>query len=568
MKFNKIFLGLGVMGFALASCSDDVEYTPAEPVNTPPVYFSMNDEPQIDLEEDATYFTMKVYRQNASAAGTGNITVKLSADDGTDPSSIFTIGQVVVMDADDLDGNVVKLSDILDENDQATGKVNAFIPADDSQQFVAGTDGKSSADVTVNFPAGSGEYDIAVYFGNVGNLVQLLNYNFDAVAAGEASPYYITSVNYDVSYTPWETIDEGPVMLRDYTILAPSTAGREIEFEVTCQKHPIKKDFFRLIRPYADCGYGDYVLNMNDPNYLYINAANASEVFFSDKTGNYQKIYDTGIELYNGVDGTIKIACNYCYNKLEENLEWEGLTIPFANLSGAGEYENGRISFGSNLTVLLPGIEGYWSSKSWTLVFPWASSEWEEIGIGEYTDGFITQFYSNTSSIKVYPTPYPVTVERHLEEPGLYRMVAPYAFGVWPSEFATPWDMTFNVVINCEDPDFVIVEHQTAFEDSDGAVDIMNAAFAFMNYLETPSTKDQIIADGENDIFDEETGTITIAHPFIYDGTNFIYLPEQTRKWNTPAKLVLPTEEEEAGDADKAPRAGDVRKIDFSTARR
>ncbi len=578
MKFNKIFLGLGVMGFALASCSDEVEYAPAAPVNTPPVYFSMNDETQVDLEEDATYFTMKVYRQDASAAGTGKLTLNLSADNGTDASGLFTIGQIVVKETADIAADDVNLGDITDASGQPTGKANVFVPA--AGQFsLMNAEGVSSADVDVNFPAGVAENDLAFYFGGVGNLKQMLNYNFDAVVAGESSPYFITSVNYDVAFTPWETIEEGPVMLRDYAILSPSTAGREIEFEVKCQKHPIKTDFFRLIRPYADCGLGTYILDVNDPNYLYINAANPSEVFFSDKNGKYKTIYDTGIEFYDGVEGSIRLGCNYCFNKLEEDLDWEGYVIPYTDLTGAGEYVNGRISFGSSLIILLPGIDFAWSSKGWTLVFPWASSEWEEIGIGEYTDGFLTQYFLNNKTITVYPTPYPVTVERHLEQPGLYRMIAPYAYGVWPSDLAVPWNVTYNVVFNCEDPNFVLVDDQIAFEDEEGTVSVLNEGFALTNYFgpqggNRPYTKDEVIEMEYNDTFDEATGTILIKNPMIYqtdtkgNSGDFVFLTEETKKWNTPAKLVLPTEEEEGGEAEKAPKAGDVRKIDYSKALR
>ena len=97
MKFNKIFLGLGVMGLALTACSDDVEYTPAEAVNTPPVYFSDNDESNVDLEEDASYFTIKAYRQNTSGESDGTVDVTLSAADGTNATSLFTIGTVATL---------------------------------------------------------------------------------------------------------------------------------------------------------------------------------------------------------------------------------------------------------------------------------------------------------------------------------------------------------------------------------------------------------------------------------------------------------------------------------------
>lgn len=557
MKFNKIFLGLGVAGFALTSCSDDVEYTPADPVNTPPVYFSMDDESQVDLEEDAVYFPIKVYRQNTSDNTPGHLTMTLSAEDGSSVADLFTIGKIVVKDAVDEAAGEKKISDILDEENQPTGDMEVFVP---TSEFTGTSNTNLTADVTVEFPEGQGEYDIVVYFGGVSNLTQMLNYDFGVVAAGEASPYFITKVDYDVAFTPWETIEEGPVVLRDYTILAPSVNSREIEFEVNCQKHPIKKDFFRLIRPYADCGYGTYVLDMNDPNYLYINAGNPTEVFFSDKRGNCQLMYDTGIELYTGVDGTIKIGCNYSYNNLKQDLDWEGYVIPYDQLAGGGTYANGRISFGSNLCVLLPGVDSVWPSKGWTLIFPWAPSEWESIGLGLYTDGFVAERYRYDALT------YEVEVEEHVENPGIYRLVGPYAYGVWPSDLAVPWNVQYNLVINCEDPNFVTIEPQTIFEDESTVIEAVNADYAYQFMLSTPLSKEEIIEEGLNDKM--EDGVITIAHPILGINDKYETWFENTR-FKTPAKLVLPTKEtpEEAAAKIAVLKKGNLQ-VDYSTVRK
>ena len=150
MKFNKIFLGLGVAGFALTSCSEDVEYTPADPVNTPPVYFSMDDESQVDLEEDAVYFPIKVYRQNTSD-NSGHVSLALSADDGSSVAGLFTIGKIVVKDQVDDAAGEVKIADVLDEEKQPTGEMQVFVP---TAEFTGDNNASLSADVAVDFPEG------------------------------------------------------------------------------------------------------------------------------------------------------------------------------------------------------------------------------------------------------------------------------------------------------------------------------------------------------------------------------------------------------------------------------
>lgn len=545
MKFNKLYLTLGVAGLALVSCSEDLEYTPAPAVDTPPVYFSMTDESLIDLEEDSKMFTIPVYRQNTAAAGTASVKVALSTSDGTNANNLFKLGVLETVAAD----QALTEGQELVSTDEASETKVIFNPSG------AGFGADGNADMTVNFAAGSGETDIVAWFGSVSNLTQMVNYYFKVSTPGESSPYYITNVDYSVSFTPWENITEGPVILKDFAFLAPSTAGREIQFEVNCQKHPIRKDFFRLIRPYENCGYGTYVLPLTDPNYLYLNAANPSEVYFSDKDGGYQLMYDTGVDFFQmseGVSaGTVRLGCKYCYNKTETDLVLGGNTIyTYDELTGAGSYNKGRISFGTSLLVMLSEFtEGAWSSKSWTLEFPWAPSEWQSLGEGTYTDGFIGQYFN-------FPVEtYPVTVESNTETAGLYRLVAPYAYGVWPSQIAVPWDEQYNMVIDASDKNFVTIEEQLVFDDGETNVIASNAGFFYTNYVfnnngnQVTFTKEDIIEEGLNDVM--EDGVITIAHPIIQEngGEQILLWEPKKWHWDTPAKLVLPVEEPAAAPA-------------------
>ena len=50
MKFNKLYMALGVAALALASCSDEEDYTPAPAVVTPAAYFNISDKADVVLE--------------------------------------------------------------------------------------------------------------------------------------------------------------------------------------------------------------------------------------------------------------------------------------------------------------------------------------------------------------------------------------------------------------------------------------------------------------------------------------------------------------------------------------
>ncbi|MDE6207372.1 MAG: hypothetical protein K2M55_06145 [Muribaculaceae bacterium] len=63
----------------------------------------------------------------------------------------------------------------------------------------------------------------------------------------------------------------------------------------------------------------------------------------------------------------------------------------------------------------------YTSSYTFEFKTVQASSEWEDYGEADYTDGIICSIYG------IDPITYPVKVQRHKETAGLYRVVNPYA---------------------------------------------------------------------------------------------------------------------------------------------
>ena len=518
MKYNKILFGLGALAVTLASCSEDVEYTPAPAVNTPAVYFSLNDQSTIDLEESDTYFTVKVYRENTGATATYSVNATVATEDGTPiPAGLFRICEPK-LDSDgkpetDADGNVIY------------------------QSYQEGTPFDGEATLKVEFPAGAGESDLRIDFGGKDNLTKMLSYMFDFKAAGESSPYYITDIKYDVSYTPWMDITE-PNTIIDQTLWEPF-GGEEITMEnLSVQEHPIKTGLFRVLAPYKNSPYSAYYqYEGTTPDYLYINATVANEVYFSDSKGEPLTIYDTHLRFQEGQGfqedyGWGWLGCMYSYYLLKEDFKNFGgeQVIEYTNFSGAagqikpvaGTGENPRqIRFANGkLYGIISHIADYngmggMAGKDWQLLVDGAQpTDWLDMGDTEYTDGFMGQYYKGAGYII---DTYDVPLQANGETPGLYRLLHPYLEGTW--DYGTP-ESDFNVKFDISDPECVIIEPQDAYEDGDGVVQMCNAAGLYMSGMLSDQngnriqyTKQQIIEQGLNDKY--ENGVVTIMHPFL-----------------------------------------------------
>jgi len=93
MKFKYIlsaFVG-GALTLGAASCTDEVEYTPADQVAGEGFYLSETGTADISIEENATYVTIPVYRTNTSGVATVAIESAITDEDGNPVTGIFTV---------------------------------------------------------------------------------------------------------------------------------------------------------------------------------------------------------------------------------------------------------------------------------------------------------------------------------------------------------------------------------------------------------------------------------------------------------------------------------------------
>lgn len=538
MKFNKLYMALGVAAIALSSCSDEEDYTPAAAVVTPPAYFNISDTKEVDLELNSTEFSFPIYRAEAGGAYSPELAISVISGDGQQiPATLFTP-----------------------------------LNSDTDPIFAEG--------------ATTGAIKYAV---DMSQITPLNDYSFLVKAEGESTPYFITSTEYVVSYVPW--IDMGDPNTGFATLVengvwgmvswSSGQKGLEMTLDVVVEKHP-EQPVFRITHPYLNAPgminskteqeFGQYTLDPNDPNYLYLNVENPSAVFFCDRRGEIIEKYDTGVRYALEEGGWSEIGeailINLYWNYLKGTKYWidDESYIKDELCAGAkGKYENGSIEFGEDgVWFSSANVRDYiWSCKSWVLKLPGAAQlGWASLGVGTFTDGFVAPFWGEPNQT------FQVSMMQSETDKNKFRLENPYRYGNgYPLADAStdasgegPW----NIVIDCSDPDFVVIEPQgTGFLVGTEQY-IANAAGYYTTTDDATKrlTKEQVIANGWNDTYDAATRTITINHPMLSGDNGATWEKVWEVAGFQPAVIVLPAEGAKAAQA-KAPVSG---KISFAKA--
>lgn len=480
MKLNKFIAGFGgIMALTLTACHDDPEYVPAEPQVTPPAYFNMSDEQVIDLEEDSKDFIVPIYRAEGGAAEEIPVTTTVTAEDGVN-ANVFNIPATVKFD-----------------------------------------EGITRADMVVKL--------------SMSDIVPLKHYYFDIKVAGESNPYLLTSVNYDVMYTPWETVkDEAGNEVS--TLTNRGLLNSELKLSVLVQEQPSKAGFFRVRHPYFNMPPiqgSTQKYPESDPLWLYINATNARAAYFSDSRGKTPQVfYYTGLEVADM--GELILICSYSSYLTQKNLALPGFDKVYTwdQFAGdAGVYENGVINWKNKMihsfdpTMTAEGA--LYSNDIWSIKLANAKEvkEWESLGTALVQDGFLSNYFFEPTEA------YTVSVERHVDNPNLIRMLNPYMRGVYPDPSG---NLTgdYNLEFDITDPDCVLMDIQemgyvTPAPEND-ALRCCNKAGAYVNGRLVDENGNQIrmtIAEikeaGLNDKF--ENNVLTINHPMIITSKGDVY---------------------------------------------
>jgi len=472
-------MGLGVMGLVFTSCDKAVDqtYVPAEGVTAPPAYFSLDYTSDIILEEGQTEFSVPIYRGNTEGEATVNLSVTTSSNVGNN----FNVPSQVTFE-----------------------------------------DGKGVADIVIT-------YDWAFIQSNAGE-----DFEFKFELPGEDTPYYTTSADYTAVYVPWENVVGPKGGTTSYfldNLFYSGWEGPETQkYEVVVQHIlgiPKYANIFRVLTPYANCphigGSSQGIYEGGDiVNIMYLNAQDPENVFLCDKTGAPITTYNTYYVMDMSYGQVHYWDCVSAY-MLDEVLTNNGRTYPKSNsggdtdLNGVYDEENMRIVFPEgHFFVFVPNTPFTIAGNELTILLPDGKEvkNWEEVGMGTYTDGLIA-FYNYEEEIT-----YEVPIEQSTKDPNIYRLVDPYT-NYWPDGNEQE-AFEYCIEIDCTDTELVTLKYQDTgatvyYNRNDYPTDMLNAGYFYQNkVLEEQEIKspDQIIAEGLNDTFVD--GVIDIAHPIAF----------------------------------------------------
>lgn len=502
----------GMTAFGIASCSDDVEYTPAEKPTNAQVFFPSSMASTIDLAEDASSFTVELCRAEASAAAT----VALNVSDETGKLSIPT-----------------------------------------SVEFASGA---SSAFLTIGYTAADFEYDI---YQNV----------TITVAEADATPYGISSYSFSVGvpapWTEWEVFGTGTYTFAQYYSGTHSGLNlymrsykldpniHEIRFEGLADAYSFTAQYNsatgKLVIPQQ------HILDHSSYGPLYIAS---SHVYWHDVRGDADATEETEgastLDLETGL-----ITLNVCYfvgagyfGDGEEYFQLDGYEQPdytFA-LTEAGHYldpagvdhmvfhvqkgadiaeykyialqgklndtqasvvaakimsgeveaeigtESGYISFAFpemgeySVVAIAFDAEGQMQGADYVAFeyIPVGQDDpWQSLGMCAYTDDVVMPMYTEEGSTCTYE----VEIQERTDKPGLFRLVNPYgeAFPFYQYAVAYP-DKDVYVEIDARDPNAVTIAYQSVGLDlGDGELGIYSAA---AYYLDNGYTAEEVAAAG------------------------------------------------------------------------
>lgn len=334
MKLNKIFLPLiavaSMFGYA---CTEEVEYTPAEPAPVTDYYFPTVQNYHNDLVDGDTYVTVNIARANSSKAETLNFTVDIT------PAGNFTYP------------------------------------------------------TSVEFPEGVGTVTFKIEF-DINDLAVNQEYKATLTIPGiQDTPYSLGKVEITMLYLPWREFDKDDSMcLYTDASVAPLYGGSATQYRVKMQQHPTIDGIYRLVNPYGENWpyFGQFDYDDSEDHYLVIDARNPAQVLIEEcATGVIDpddgQMYILSYAYYvmqDGVSADI-ITSNKLWARLDDGIITFDPESSLVNQAMVSYFEADPTLYIGNknntFKIILPGYED--------------KPLWEDYGYCKFTDGLFGPWY-------------------------------------------------------------------------------------------------------------------------------------------------------------------------------
>lgn len=485
---------MAALAFSLGACTDEEpKYNPAEVPESLPVFFSYEDNNEIEVNENTRAIEIPVYRKDAGAA----LTVPVKA--------------------------------------QVTPSQNGFtFPA--NVTFASGSK-ESTIVVGVDMTKVQARTDYAVTV-SVGN--------------GVVTPYYTDKISYRFNYNPWNPMvgPDGETTGVFYDgLISPLYGLDAVPYDVKIETNPTNDKIIRVVDPYGPVWpyYEDGMYDTSEHHYMYFNISKPNQVSLCDENGvalgtdKSNPWYKSGLTLDS--DGEIYLTGMGNYD-LSMGRTPDGAsygTLSQGNITyGVDQWAvmfkddpKGSIYYGNrdgNFRIILPGYEMY--------VDP--STVWTVIGKGQFTDGILYPlvFMEDDETQEDIPV-YEVEVAQFGGDPNMYRIMNPYKKGICPYGFDYSGDKY--IEIDATDPECLIMGLQATginLGAQTGSLYICNYADMVIGG-EDPATPADVIAAGLNDTFKNgvfESKPKSTVWAFVLNG-------QVARAMQDPYvwKLVLPS---------------------------
>ncbi|MBE6298064.1 MAG: hypothetical protein E7088_06210 [Bacteroidales bacterium] len=494
-KLFKSYIALAVLALGFSACTEEVEYTPAEVPATAQVYFSNTNGAQIDLAKEAKSFDIAVNRAVTGEAASIEVTV--TADSLANATFDFP---ATVEFADTAATTTYTVT--LKEGKELDFEVyyNISLAFDES---LATPYGNSTYSFKVGVPApwtewekiGTGTYYLSIYWGGTHSGLPI--YYREYLLNDTDAQFYIPGIANSMNLTIEYNRQTGACQVLPQYALTNTNYGQVTVLDIphypftnlsgTYEEYPCyydeEKGLFTLNLAYVVCtlwdantngsfGNGvetfqldgfkqyDYTYSMEYKGQYVDNSGNCNAIISTTVGTDIPKYLLTvvaeGADLNATISGMLDgtVACDtltesgfYAYPMTESGV-YTALAITFDADGNVNE------AYAEEFEFYLAGQEN-----------PWVS-----LGMATYTEDCLTTFFNVANET------YSVEIRQNKDNPGLYRMIHPYA------AYGAATDKEYYIEIDATDPEGVYIPgiYGTGFEAGYGEVSITSMAYYYM----------------------------------------------------------------------------------------